>query len=194
MQFMLWLYPLQPMHKKYHIHFFQKILLFLCIGEQHVNLDSHRQGIFPEVGFTCSGQLLGWVFGAKWEGNSTSFTELQIWRPTSIDGVFTKVGSTTIMTTQNHTDLYNYSLSSPLAFQAGDVLGYYQPPSSESQLRLYYEENIRRKLRTGIYFPEPQSPTTTLDIRNQSVDIQYQMFINVITGEYNVTLLYAYYL
>ena len=154
------------------------------LGEGDVIPDDHYQGIFPEVGFTCSGELLGWVFGAKWEGNSASFAELQIWRPTSDDGVFTKVGSTTIMTTQNHTDLYNYSLSSPLSFQAGDVLGYYQPPSSESQLRLFYERNVQIKLRNGIYFSEPQSPPKVLDIRIGKKYTKYQMFINLLTGKH----------
>ena len=150
--------------------------------------DVSRQGIFPEVGFTCSGQLLGWVFGAQWEGNSASFTELQIWRPTNVYGVFTKVGSTTIMTTESHTGFYNYSLSSPLAFQAGDVLGYYQPPPSESQLTLYYEHNTMNIFKAGVSFYGFQSPPNQLDIRDQDVSSDYQMFINVQTGK-SVTII-----
>ena len=102
------------------------------LGETFI--DSNYQGLFPEVGFTCSGRLVAWVFGAHWQGHSQAFTELQIWRPVGEDGVYTKVGSTTIMTSENQTDLYHYPLSSPLAFQAGDVFGYYQPPSDRSQL------------------------------------------------------------
>ena len=94
------------------------------------------------MGFTCNGKVLSWVFGAVWEGNSQSFTELQIWRPVvDNDGVFTKVWSTEIITFENQSELYYYPLSTPLAFQAGDVLGYYQPPSKQSQLRLLYERD-----------------------------------------------------
>ena len=43
------------------------------------------------------------------------------------------------MTEENTTGLYQYPLSSPLPFQAGDILGYYQPARSRSQLGLVYE-------------------------------------------------------
>ena len=143
------------------------------------------QGIFPEVGFTCSGRLVTWVFGAEWEGNTQSFTELQIWRPVGDDGVYTKVGSTTIDTPQNRTHLYHYPLSSPLAFQAGDVLGYYQPSFTESQLRLLYEEGEAGELQLGYYFSKSRSPATDLDIRRGYKSAKYNLFINVVTGEHN---------
>ena len=94
---------------------------------------TNAQTIAPGINFTCSGNILSWIFGAVWVGNTAPFTELQIWR-SSGDGSYTKVGSTTIMTEQNTTRLYQYPLSSPLPFQAGDILGYYQ-----SQLRLVSE-------------------------------------------------------
>ena len=43
------------------------------------------------------------------------------------------------MTEQNSSQLYHYPLSSPLPFQAGDVLGCSQPPLLSSQLILRYE-------------------------------------------------------
>ena len=98
------------------------------------------QAILPQVNFMCSGSILSWVFGAEWNGHTDSFTELQIWRPGSENGSYTKVGSTTIMVeSRKRTDLYEYRLSSPLAFQAGDVLGYYQPALNISQLILLQE-------------------------------------------------------
>ena len=72
-----------------------------------------------------SGQLLSSLYKklpryvAEWTG-SDSFTELQIWR-SSGDGSYTKVGSTTIMTEENTTQLYEYPLSSPLPFLEGDI-------------------------------------------------------------------------
>ena len=95
--------------------------------------------IYPGINFTCNGNILSWTFGARWEGNTPALTELQIWR-SSGDGSYTKVGSTTILTEENTTGLYQYPLSSPLPFQAGDILGYYQPATLTSQLGLRYEE------------------------------------------------------
>ena len=160
------------------------------LGETFI--DSNYQGLFPEVGFTCSGRLVAWVFGAHWQGHSQAFTELQIWRPVGEDGVYTKVGSTTIMTSENQTDLYHYPLSSPLAFQAGDVLGYYQPPSDRSQLRLIYEVDEKGGLQLGYFYKNQPSSPSQLDIRNGFIYCIYQMFINVETGE--VMLLYSMHL
>ena len=53
------------------------------------------QAIIPGINFTCSGRIESWTFGARWQ-ESTDFIELQIWRPGSEDGTYTKVGYTTI--------------------------------------------------------------------------------------------------
>ena len=103
------------------------------------NNGRNSQAIVPGMTFKCSGSISSWTFGAGWHGsgNTESYTELQIWR-SSGDGSYTKVGSTTIMTEENTTQLYEYPLSSPLPFQEGDILGYYQPSLSRSQLRLQF--------------------------------------------------------
>ena len=72
--------------------------------------DFSAQVIVPDTTFTCNGSILSWTFGARWEGNSETLTELHIWR-SSGDGSYTKVGSTTIMTEENTTGLYQYPLS-----------------------------------------------------------------------------------
>ena len=51
------------------------------------------------------------------------FIEVQIWRPVSGDKEYTKVGSTTINVLGGQQN--QYSLTSALPFQAGDILGYY---------------------------------------------------------------------
>ena len=153
------------------------------VGNVEIKVDDNYQGIFSEVGFTCSGNVSSWVFGAKWEGNSQSFTELQIWRPAvSNSRVFTKVWSTQINTSENQSELYYYPLSTPLAFQAGYVLGYYQPPSARSQLSLLYERD-ERGLQVGYYYHNLQNSPSTLDIRNGKISEKYQMLIDVVAGE-----------
>ena len=138
------------------------------------------QAIFPQVNFTCSGSILSWVFGAQWEGNTDSFTELQIWRPGSEDGFYTKVANTTIVTEEIRSKFYQ--LSSPLAFQAGDVLGFYQPATSNSQLRLLVElqgRGVEHQLR---YYYDAESPDRELSISGPG-DNRVTVFIDVVTGE-----------
>ena len=138
------------------------------------------QVVVPEINFTCSGSILSWVFGAQWEGDTDSYTELQIWRPGSRDGVYSKVGSTTIMTKENSTRLYQYSLSSPLPFRAGDVLGYYQGSSHQSQLRLLYED---KESSPQFYYTEQTTSSTQFNIENGTLESAYHVLISVRTGE-----------
>ena len=89
------------------------------------------QVVIPSIYFSCSGRILSWTFGGEWRGNNSPFTELQIWRPGSGDQnpVYTKVGSTIINVTegtQGELQLYHYPLTTPLSFEAGDVLGYFR--------------------------------------------------------------------
>ena len=59
-------------------------------------LDVNGQVLIPSVNFTCSGSIQSWVFGAQSEGDTDRYSELQIWRPGSEDGVYSKVGTTII--------------------------------------------------------------------------------------------------
>ena len=145
-----------------------------------LTLDYDYTAIFPEVSFTSSGSIRSWIFGGLWLGNSGSFTELQIWRPVSgADGSYTKVGSTTIMTEQNSSRLYHYPLSSPLPFQAGDILGCSQPPQLSSQLTLWYEYEGRGR-QLGYYYLGTNSDQLTI---NEFGDDRSQLLVNAITGE-----------
>ena len=101
-----------------------------------VNAPSDSQAIIPEINFTCNGTIRTWIlFGGQWNGQNVAFIELQIWR--SENGSYNRDGSTVMnLTESNGTGLYWYHLSHNLTFQAGDILGFYQPHSSQSRLRL----------------------------------------------------------
>ena len=137
--------------------------------------------IFPEVGFTCSGSISGWVFGAQWIRQGSLFTELQIWRPTG-DGHYTKVGNTTIMTASNSSQIYYYTLSAPLEFKAGDVLGYHQPNPLETQLAVYFEVGGQGERQTGYYYLGTRA-ANDLYIDYGSRNDMMQILVNVDTGE-----------
>ena len=120
------------------------------------------------------------MFGVK-RGEGTLFPELQIWRPTGDDGVYTKVGYTTINTVIESSIFCEYSLSSPLNFQAGDVLGYYQPNVVGSQLRLLFEVG-GRDTQLGYFQLSPTSPATELNISSLVETRTAQLSLNVVTG------------
>ena len=133
--------------------------------------------LFPDTNFTCSGSILSWTFGAEWNGNNQSFTELQIWR-SSGDGFYTKVGSTTIITERNISRFYHYPLSSPLPFQEGDILGYFQPPIAESPLTLHYE--LDGQPQPAYFFAES---VNEVQLTNGFFQERFQPLINAETGE-----------
>ena len=102
-----------------------------------MNAPSDSQAIIPEIYFTCNGTIRTWIlFGGQWNEQNVAFIELQIWRSNE-NGSYNRVGSTVMnFTESNATGLYWYHLSHNLTFQAGDILGFYQPHSSQSRLRL----------------------------------------------------------
>ena len=112
---------------------------------------SSRQVLIPDVNFTCNGTISKWIVGADWQRNAasavTTFTELQIWRSLN-PGVYTKVGKTTLaIRNKNSSGLYEYPLQTPLVFQEGDVLAYYQPlDNNRNNIDLYLETPSSRNI------------------------------------------------
>ena len=159
--------------------------------------DGGVQVVIPDMHFTCAGNISGWTFGAQWEGNSPAqYIELQIWKSSGNDS-YTKVDNTTIMfkeenstkvgsTTikhvkENSTRLYQYTLTSPLTFQKGDILGYFQGSRSTSQLSLLYEDTSSAPV---IYYAvEQMRSMSEFSIQNNQSRNGSHVLINVETGE-----------
>ena len=161
-------------------------VLFGNEGDVVVSIFGNVQGLFPEVNFTCSGTIQSWIFGALELRNGPLLPELQIWRPDGGDGSYTKVESISTNSTritlveEGQTSLYQYPLSSPLNFQAGDILGYYQPATINSQWLLYFEQEGRgRQLE---YYYLRASAASQLNV-TKSVDNRLQLLVNVVTGK-----------
>ena len=118
--------------------------------------------------------------GANGGETIAPFTELQIWRPGSgdQDPVYTKVGSTIINVTegtQGELQLYHYPLTTPLSFEAGDVLGYFR---FASHLRLVFEDVGSGHLLYYVY----QDNAATHFTDYQQFD-DYHVLISVTTGK-----------
>ena len=145
------------------------------------------QAVIPSINFTCSGTILSWVFGALWVGNNTdSITELQIWRPNNGDGSYTRVGTTAInVIAGSQNMLYRYYLSSPLPFQAGDILGYYW---TGSHLRLIFE-TVGNGHLLYYYFHHQQSAAsqTQFPVNDETLYTdEYHALIGMITGKFYI--------
>jgi len=157
-------------------------LYHIDVTEGNVDLHKHskRQVVYPNISFGCNGTIRKWIIGARWRGNSDAYTELQIWRRSS-GSVYTKVGSTTIIVgAENDSQLYEYPLETPLAFQEGDILGYFQPNEDDSELNLYLEDS-KRLTAYHKYVDQLESPMGPFDINDATSDDKYSL-ITVVTG------------
>ena len=134
-----------------------------------------RQYIFPFVNFTCHGNVILWRFYARFNDNegSTLYPEFQIWRLTG--SLYTKVSHTNIssddelagtFTGGQVDELYthNISVSGPMTFQPGDIVGVHTPVccgdyNPRSRLRLRFNQQPNGPLR---YFQliNTQPPST----------------------------------
>ena len=145
----------------------------------------NQQRIIPDLRFDCDGEITKWIVGAIWSNNAPLFPELQLWRlNSSRNGVYTKVGTTTLnATTSNSRWLYEFPVEPSLPFWSGDILGIFQPSGSQSRLRILYKlgsENPR-----NFVFSPPESVTEPpLETFNtSSSDIVQQRVLPLVTIE-----------
>lgn len=102
--------------------------------------------LFPDMNFTCSGSISSLLLGVDIRTVSedrNQYPEIQIWR--NIGGSFVrKSGKQKIQLVEGDFSpdgVLLYNLTPPLQFQTGDIFGVYQPPQSDSVVRLYYSED-----------------------------------------------------
>ena len=98
-----------------------------------------RQLIIPNMTFTRSGSVVRWTFVARYRASATQYPELQVWRENTT-GTYVKVGSTGNMEPIQtaYLNVYEYVLDPPLQVLAGDMLGIYQPSSTNSRVQLLF--------------------------------------------------------
>ena len=131
-----------------------------------------QQRIFPEIHFTCSGNLTKWIVGGE-VGNNIG-AELQIWRKSNVgENNYTKVGFSVLQATDSDNDhVYEYIPNPPLEFQEGDILGVYQR-GGVNRMRVYYQEttgplNYRRPGNLNMNPPAPNILTGATLVSNQN--------------------------
>ena len=149
------------------------------VGHTAVLTNKFAQGIFPGMNFTCNGSIQSLIFGAKWTGGSNqSFPELQIWRLRETES-YIKVRNALInVPRENTSKLYWYNLTSPLSFEAGDILGYYQPNTSKSQLALYFDHRAEESQPARFYGINASSHL----VEDSKIIPSVQPLLDVVTG------------
>ena len=127
----------------------------------------NRQSVSPQINFTCDGNITKWIMGALWDSRNDFYPELQVWRRVNgnIPTSYHRVGNTVIAVAEENRGsiVYEYPVDPPLPVKAGDVLGIYQPPGSDSKLNVWYERDTgpvtlyqtAQHPRSEEDFPEP---------------------------------------
>ena len=113
----------------------------LTVGSFKRKTFPQEQVIFPDIKFTCNGEVVKWIVGAKYDRvkNSVNYPEVQIWRPTG-DSTYQKLNGTTIIPVdERRSRIYEFIVDPPLPVQPGDVLGMFQPSKDNSKLLVDYD-------------------------------------------------------
>ena len=97
-----------------------------------------RQLLYPELKFSCNGSVTKWIYGAVDRSDTGDLPEIQIWRQTDTD-TYTKQTFSHVSAneTEPETNIHEYYPETPLEFQKGDILGYFQPREGDSRIVLY---------------------------------------------------------
>ncbi len=109
----------------------QNLQLRTCSG-------THR--IFPALTFNCNVTETKWLIGAYLQYTASQHPQLEKWRAQG-DGNYTRMETRNItnLTSTDYPNLYEFVPSPPLDFQAGDILGLWQPELEDNLAVIYYE-------------------------------------------------------
>ena len=142
----------------------------------------NRQVVIPEINFTCNGSVQTLMFGTSLRtGDSyTEYPEFQIWRPLEGGNNYEFVGKISVGGQQQVSgQMYQFQGESLLQFEAGDILGFYQPARdySRSQLRLA----VRMPQPVQIVYRRNNNSEDNFDISN-IVGWRRNLLVSVMTG------------
>ena len=93
------------------------------------------QIIYPNVAFSCSGNITKWIYSGLTSKTNTGQPELQIWRQLNSSN-YKKAGSSTLKVgNATMQDVYEFIPKPPLSFQKGDIFGIFNPSNSQVDLQ-----------------------------------------------------------
>lgn len=88
-----------------------------------------HQALFPEIGFVCPGNLTRWTLVATPVLGGTRYPEVHVWRREGVSDEFTRFKRNKLNgdSPSPVSRVYEALRDPPLRFEAGDVLGVYNP-------------------------------------------------------------------
>ena len=131
---------------------------------------------------SCNGSVTKWIYGAVDRSATGELPEIQIWRQTDTDAytkqTFSRVSANE---TEPGTNIHEYYPETPLEFQEGDILGYFQPDESNSQIVLYAQ---RRSGPNNLEVHEVDIAPTTLTLPELTTIANHYPLISLEISEY----------
>ena len=92
--------------------------------------DNERLMVLPSMNFLCNGNISRWTFWARRQNGGDQYPRFQLWRPNGTDRyerVYESSTDSSTFATEANSRLTIHVPPAPIPFQAGDVLGVYQP-------------------------------------------------------------------
>ena len=140
--------------------------------------DSNSRWLFPSLRFICSTTITGIIIGVDVRtitNTRNSYPQLEIWSQLTTN-IYGQVSSS-IRTIQlqpdnfNTSGVYTYHFSQPLSVQFNDILGIYQPPHSESVVRVHYESSSNTAYKLNRLTDSTVIITNSLQASPQHLDL-----------------------
>ena len=149
----------------------------LDININDVKRRDNQHCLFPDITFTCNGFITKWIVGGTTDNTQSLEPELQIWRNTGGTS-YTKANFSLLTFSTLVSNVAEYTLSTPLEFQEGDILGVYQPQSQNSALVVYYQQ------RDGpVNYQEGNNPLSTVTLDTPGIQYDYPLVtVEISTG------------
>ena len=163
----------------------EAVLLYDSIEERS------QQRILPSMNFSCSGTISKWTFVA-WSrngGNDDQYPRFQLWRSDGTE-IYRRVYESSITSTmsgQSNFTVEEYIPNDPVPFEAGYILGVYQPQQSRRRLSVVHvdvdpsEDGYKNYLRNNVMSLEEFNTGSATAANNYPL-------VAVNTSEYQKTL------
>ena len=122
-----------------------------------------HQAVFPEIRFVCPGNLTRWTLVARPVGGGSRYPEVHVWRREGVSNTFTRFKRNKLNgdSPSPVSRVYEAYRDPPLQFEAGDVLGVYNPNIPALAL-LYQDQGGYR----NYYIGGPNTARETFDLND----------------------------
>ena len=152
-------------------------------GDRSNDFLDHEFRLIPDMNFTCSGTITSLLIGAAYRTGRLriEYPEVQVWKINPEGSLYTRQGSEEIRLAAGDFSpdgVLQYTLTTPMTFQSGDVLGVYQPDQSDSLVTLFYNSDASAPTTLRI----SSQPTTSISLGSLSSISGQHILISPISG------------